>query len=101
MISEYFITINEKLSEIIPRLKIDHEQIQLKSHNAENQIYTLTNITNTSLEASPTIDTIIHSQHMDSNSNETTETDLFHIIKRGNTILSHAIKTSLLIDFKK
>ena len=42
---ENFITITEVSPELIQKLKNDHEQIQIRKHNAENQPFTFTNIT--------------------------------------------------------
>ena len=59
-------TITEVSSKIIQMLKINHNNIEIKNHNAENQPFTFINIqenTNISLEASPieNIDNIVHS----------------------------------------
>ena len=56
------------------------KNIEIKNHNTENQLFTLTNIpdnTKTSLEASPTenLNTIDHSRPMETKFNETTEID--------------------------
>ena len=69
---ENFLTVTEVPSEIIQKLKIGYESIEIKSHFAKNQPFTFTNITeytNTSLEASllDNMDTIVHSRSIDSN----------------------------------
>ena len=72
-------------------MKIHHSQITLQNHNAENHPFTFKNITddlnaNTSLEESTitqNLDTIICSQPLDKNLNETTEPDF------SSTLLDH------------
>ena len=86
---ENFLTFTKVPFEILKKLNIDHRQNQLRNHNAENQPFTFTNITeniNKSPEASPTeqnLDTIINSQPMDTKPKETNETDF------NSTLLEH------------
>ena len=74
--------------------------------NAENQQFTFTNITvNTkaSLEESPIdiMNTIIHSQPMNSNLNETTETDSNStLLVDGPLFSSHTVNTLSPIDLE-
>ena len=71
-----YISITERPSEVIKKLKIDNKQIQLRNQNDETQPLKFTKTlenTNTSLEASSTehnADTLVHSQPMHSNLNE-------------------------------
>ena len=88
------------------KTKIDHNSIEIKVHNAENQPFTLTNIpliTNTSLEASPkeNMDTITQSKPMNSNLNETTETNFNStLIDDGTLFSSHTVNTLSLIHLE-
>ena len=88
-------TITKIPSEFIQKLKIDSEQMQLQNHNAEKQPFTSTNLaenTNTALEASPidhNINTIVHSLSMDSNLNETTETDFISTLLDNGKLFNH------------
>ena len=104
---ETFITTTEVSSESIQKLSINHEQIQVQNRNAENQAFTFTNITentNTSLGVSPNehdMDTIVHSQPMDSNLNGTTETDFnFRLLDDAPLFSSHTINTLPMIDLE-
>ena len=77
---ENFVTITEVQSELIQRVKIAHNNIEIIIHNAENQSFTFTNIpdnTNRSLEASSieNMDAIVRSRPMETNFNESTGTD--------------------------
>ena len=77
---EYLVTITEIPSEIIQKVKIDHNNIEIKNYNAKNQSFVFKHITentNTSLESSAieNIGTMINSQRMSFKLNETTETD--------------------------
>ena len=104
---ETFITTTGVSSEGIQKLKINHEQIQLQNHNAKNQAFTFTNIienTNTSLEVSTIeqdMDTIVHSQTMGSNLNETTETDFNSLLlDDGPLFSSYRVNTLSLIGLE-
>ena len=99
-----FINVPEIPSEIVQKLTINDQSIEIKNYNAENQSFSCTNIpenTNTSLEASSTenMETIIHSQQTDTRLNETTETDFNStLIDDGTLFSSHAVHT--LIDLE-
>ena len=88
-------------------MKLDHNLIQLQNHSAENQPFAITDITentNTSLEVSQmeqNTDTVAHSQPLDSNYNDTTETDFNSTLLSDGTFFSlHTVNTLSLIDPK-
>ena len=85
--------------EIVQKLTINQNNIEIKNYNAKLQPFTFTNIsekTNTSLEASPieNMDNMIHSQQLDPRRSETTETDLNStLLDDGTLFSSHTVKT--------
>ena len=99
-----FKIITEVLSETIQKLSINHNNIEIRNYNAENQLFTCTNIsenTNTSLEASPmeNLDTIVHSQPTDIYINETIETDFNATLLVDGTLFSlHTVKTLINLE---
>ena len=109
MFPEKFITSTEEVPfEIMEKLNFDMNVIQFKNHGAENQPFTSTSIkenTNTSFEVLPTeqnMDTIVHSQPMDSHLSETTEPDFVSTLLDDRTVFSsHTVNTLLLIDLEK
>ena len=84
---ETLLIFTEVSSETTQKLKIHHNNIEIKNQNAENQSFSFANIpdnTNTSVEESSAdnIDNIVQSQPMDKNFNETTENGLiFYTIR--------------------
>ena len=97
-----FVNITEIPSKTIQKLSINHQNKVIRNYNPETQPIICTNfteITNTSLEVSPSenMDTIIQSQQSGSRINETTETD-FHstLLDDGTVFSSHTVNT--LID---
>ena len=80
--------------------------IENKNHNAENQSFTCTKFpenTNTSIQSSPmeNLDTIIHSQPMNLNFKETTETFNSTLLVDGIIFSLHTVNTLSLIDFEQ
>ena len=94
-----FVNITEIPSEAIQKLSINHQNIEIKNYNAEIQPFTSTNIienANTSLEVSPieNMETLIHSQQLESRINETTETDFNStLLDDGTLFSSHTVNT--------
>ena len=83
---KFFVNITELPSEIIQKVSINYNNIEIEKYKAENEPFTLTNLpenTNTSLEASPieNMDTIIHSQPTDTCINKTAKRFQFYIVR--------------------
>ena len=98
MVPENFITITEVPSENIQNYTTNYVQQLFKFPNiTKNPSFTFINFTdntNTSLEASPKqqkMDTIVHSQPMECNSNETTETDFNLALQDDGTLFHHTL----------
>ena len=90
-----FRTITKVPLEIIQQFTADHPQITLRNYKHENQpiafIKTTEVKTKKSLEVSPTeqnLDTIIRSQQMDNNPNETSEAGFISTLSDGGTLFS-------------
>ena len=100
-----FINFQEIPSEIIQKLSIKHQNIDIKNYNAETHPFTCTNIpenTNISLEASPieNMDTLIQPQQPEKNMNETVDTDFNStLLDDGTLFSSHTVNT--LIDLEE
>ena len=99
-----FVDITEIPSETIQKLSINHQHIEIKNYKDATRTFTSTNITektNTSLEVSPieNMETIIHSQPLESRINETKETDFNSThLDDGTLFSSHTVNT--LIDLE-
>ena len=99
-----FRDISEIPSEIIPKLSINHQNIDIKNYSAETQPFTCTNITentNTSLEVLPieNMETIFHSQQLEGCINETTETDFNStLLDHGTLFSSHRVNTLIYLE---
>ena len=95
------VNVTEVPSEIIQKLSIIHNNIEIKNYNAKNQPFTCTNLpknTNTSLEASPieNMDTIIRSQPTDTCINEAAEADFNSPLLDDGTLFSSDTGNTLI-----